>query len=114
MSAAVARHGGNRFAVEEAGLALRDELGLLVVTTHYFLFDRPDGVALPDTEWRHGLHGGAIETSMMLHLHPELVRKEAIPNARSLGAELEHQLRHVTPAGDAASRAPSTSVSSTW
>ena len=95
-------HGGNRYALDAAGVKLRDEQGLLVVKANYFLFPRPDGIDLPDSEWRHGLHGGAVETAMMLHLRPDLVRTERIPDARSLGEDLEGHLHHVSPDGDAA------------
>ena len=40
-------HGGNRAAAETAALRLRDELGLLVVTAHYFLLPRPAGAEPP-------------------------------------------------------------------
>ena len=96
-------HGGNRAAAETAALKLRDELGLLVVTAHYFLLPRPAGADLPEAEWRHGLHGGAVETALMLHLRPDLVRTEAIGAARPLGADLEDALRRAGPGNDAAS-----------
>ena len=96
-------HGGNRAAAETAALRLRDELELLVVTAHYFLLPRPAGADLPEAEWRHGLHGGALETALMLHLRPDLVRTEAIRAARSLGADLEGALRRAAPGNDAAS-----------
>lgn len=95
-------HGGNRPAAETAALRLRDELGLLVVTAHYFLLPRPEGADLPEAEWRHGLHGGAVETALMLHLRPDLVRTASIGAARSLGAELDGTLRRVAPGNDAA------------
>ena len=96
-------HGGNRHALETAGLRLRAEQGLLVVKANYFLFPRPDGLELPDSEWRHGLHGGAVETAMMLHLRPDLVRASEVRNAPSLGEELEGALRRLDPEGEAAS-----------
>ena len=96
-------HGGNRAAAETAALRLRDELELLVVTAHYFVLPRPAGADLPEAEWRHGLHGGALETALMLHLRPDLVRTEAIGAARSLGADLEGALRRAGPGNDAAS-----------
>ena len=96
-------HGGNRSALDAAGLRLRDEGEMLVVKTHYFLFPRPTDVDFPDAEWRHGLHGGAVETSMMLHLCPDLVRKGKIRDAPSRAADLEQTLRRVTPESDAAS-----------
>ena len=58
---------------------------------------RPAGADLPDAEWRYGLHGGAVETAMMLHLRPDLVRTAAIGAARSLGEDLEGTLRRVEP-----------------
>jgi creatinine amidohydrolase len=92
-------HGGNRHAIDAAALSLRARHGLLVVKASWFRFPRPRDVALPEAEWRHGLHGGAVETAMMLHLRPDLVRREAVARFASLGEELERTLRHVGPEG---------------
>ena len=54
---------------------------------------------LPDEEWRHGLHGGAVETAMMLHLRPDLVRSSEIGEARTFGQDLEESLRRLRPEG---------------
>ena len=78
-------HGGNRATLETVGLRLRDEQGLLVVKATYTDFPRPDGVELPESEWRHGLHGGALETAMMLHLSPDDVRADEMPGAPLTG-----------------------------
>ena len=94
-------HGGNRQALNSAGLRLRRKHGLLVVKVSYFEFPPPEIVELPHSEWRHGLHGGAVETAMMLHLRPDLVRHEEIRDARPLGAELEETMRRLTPEGAA-------------
>jgi len=94
-------HGGNRQALQSAGLRLRRKHGLLVVKVSYFEFPPPEIVALPPSEWRHGLHGGALETAMMLHLRPDLVRLEEIRDAHPLGAELETTMRRLTPEGAA-------------
>ena len=98
-------HGGNRAALATAGLKLRDELEMLVVTAHYFLFPRPPDVDLPDTEWRYGLHGGAIETSMMLSLCPDRVRTEYLADARSLAEDLDETLERVSSDNESASAA---------
>lgn len=90
-------HGGNRPALDRAGLRLREERDMLVVKASYPLFPRPDSVELPETEWRHGLHGGAVETAMMLHLRPDLVRAEELASARSLGRDLEERLERLGP-----------------
>jgi creatinine amidohydrolase len=92
-------HGGNRAALDVAGLRLREEQGLLVVKVNYFDFPRPETPDLPDSEWRHGLHGGAVETAMMLHLRPDLVRTGEIGDARPLGEELEGMMQRLRPEG---------------
>ena len=94
-------HGGNRATLDLAALSLRRARRMLVVKAHSFRFPRPAGVDLPESEWKHGLHGGAVETALMLHLRPELVRKERIARFHSLGEELEGSLDHLGPEGAA-------------
>ena len=94
-------HGGNRQAMDLAGLALRADHQMLVVKASYFRFERPGSLGLPDGEWKHGLHGGALETAMMLHLQSELVRTEAISRFPSLGEELAGTMRRLGPEGQA-------------
>ncbi|WP_116810108.1 creatininase family protein [Steroidobacter cummioxidans] len=76
-------HGGNIPLVQLAALRLRQELGMLVVRANYFSFGSPSGLFSAD-ELRHGIHGGEMETSLMLHLRPELVRQEALADFRAL------------------------------
>jgi creatinine amidohydrolase len=92
-------HGGNRQALDAAGLRLRQDYGLLVVKASYPDFPPPEGLALPASEWRHGLHGGAVETAMMLHLRPDLVRPALFGEGPSLGEELEATMRRLGPEG---------------
>lgn len=94
-------HGGNRHAMEAAGLELRAGRDMLVVKASWFRFTRPTRLGLPEREWRHGLHGGAVETAMMLHLRPDLVHGDAIADFPSLGAELEEVLERLAPEGEA-------------
>ena len=94
-------HGGNLSAIDIAARRLRAEHGLLVVKTSYFDGPRPDGAALPDEEWRYGLHGGAVETAMMRHLRPDLVRLDAVRRFPSLDEELSGALRRVSAEGAA-------------
>jgi creatinine amidohydrolase len=94
-------HGGNRHVIDEAALALRRQHGMLVVKANYFMFPRPTDVDLPDAEWRHGLHAGAVETAMMMHLRPDLVRALPEHPGTSLGEALETTLRHLGPEGTA-------------
>lgn len=94
-------HGGNRSALDAAALWLRAERRMLVVKANYFRFARPPDVELPESEWKHGLHGGALESAMMLHLKPESVRVQAFRDFTSLGVELEARLRRLSPEGEA-------------
>ena len=92
-------HGGNKAAIDSAALRIRCEFTMLVVKAHYFRFPKPSDVGLPDTEWMHGLHGGAIETAMMMHLKPDLVRTDELQCFSSLGEELERTLTWIRPEG---------------
>ena len=76
-------HGGQKALVDLLAVRLRSELGMLVVRATYFSFGTPPGVFDAD-EAVHDIHGGEIETSLMLHLRPELVRKTALESFRGL------------------------------
>lgn len=80
-------HGGNIPLVTLAALRLRQELGMLVVRANYFSFGSPPGL-FAEEELRHGIHGGEMETSLMLHLKPELVRRAAVADFRALTHEM--------------------------
>lgn len=68
-------HGGQPQIVDLVALGLRRDHGMLVVRANLFAFALPDGVIAPD-ERRFGFHGGEIETALMLHIAPDLVRRE--------------------------------------
>ncbi|WP_251978611.1 creatininase family protein [Salinicola avicenniae] len=93
-------HGGNKAVIDLAALKLRATHGLLVVKANYFRFAPPMD-ALPAAELRHGLHGGALETAMMLHLAPAKVRVARLANAPSEGARRESAGSTLGPEGDA-------------
>lgn len=94
-------HGGNKAVLDQVALELRRDCGLLVVKAHWFRFPRPELPGIPSEEWDRGLHGGAIETAMMMHLHPERVRAEHVADFRSLEVELEQSMRVLRPEGAA-------------
>lgn len=93
-------HGGNTAIVDLAALKLRAAHRMLVVRANYLRFAPPPD-ALPADELRHGIHGGALETAMMLHLAPHKVRTEAVDDFRSLGRDLERAGRLLRPGGEA-------------
>ena len=74
-------HGGQRSIVDLAAVRARAESGLLVVRANYFAFGVPPGLFDAD-ELELGLHGGEVETSLLLHLRPELVRREHLADFR--------------------------------
>ncbi len=80
-------HGGQRAHVDLAALRLRAAHGLMVVRAHSFALGAPPGL-FTATELAHGLHGGAVETSLMLHLRPELVRSDVLADFATPGPAL--------------------------
>jgi creatinine amidohydrolase len=76
----VTSHGGNVAAMELVARDLRARHGMLAVTVGWHRFGYPDG-AFSNEEKRHGIHGGDIETSLMLAIGAETVRMEKTPNA---------------------------------
>ena len=76
----VTSHGGNVSAMELVARDLRARFGMLAVTVGWHRFGYPDGTFSGD-EKLHGIHGGDIETSLMLAALPETVRTEKSPNA---------------------------------
>src|SRR5580700_5981441 len=76
----ITSHGGNVAAMEIVARDLRARLGMLVVTVGWHRFGYPDGTFSAE-EKRHGIHGGDIETSLMLAAVPETVRMDKAPNA---------------------------------
>lgn len=75
-------HGGNVPMVDIVARELRVRHRMLVVGTAWARFGEPEGV-LPDSEAVYGIHGGDMETSVMLHMRPELVRMEHARDFRS-------------------------------
>jgi creatinine amidohydrolase len=80
-------HGGQKTLVDLVAMRLRSELNMLVVRATYFAFGSPPGLFDP-AEVVHDIHGGEIETSLLLHLRPDLVRTAALADFKGLPHEL--------------------------
>ncbi len=76
----VTSHGGNVAAMETVARDLRARLGMLAVTVGWHRFGYPDG-AFSAEEKKHGIHGGDIETSLILAAKPDTVRMAQAPKA---------------------------------
>lgn len=72
-------HGGQPQVMDLVARDLRVRLGMFVVMANWYDLGMPP-LPFDAMELAHGVHGGAIETSMMLHLRPDLVRTDEIDN----------------------------------
>jgi creatinine amidohydrolase len=91
----VTSHGGNSAAMTLVAQDLRASCGLLVVTTGWSRLSTPDGLFSAD-ELRHGIHGGAVETSIMLARCKQHVRVDAIADFRSKAIAMEKDFRRLS------------------
>ncbi len=80
-------HGGQTPLLDVVALRLRVDLQMLVVRCSYFAFGTPAGL-FEEHELAHGFHGGEVETSLMLHLHPALVRRKHLQCFEGLPAQM--------------------------
>ncbi|HET8698144.1 MAG TPA: creatininase family protein [Gammaproteobacteria bacterium] len=80
-------HGGQKTVVDQVALRLRAEHGMLVARASYFALGSPPGL-FDAREAVHDIHGGEIETSLMLHLRPDLVRQDELRDFKGLPHEL--------------------------
>jgi creatinine amidohydrolase len=80
-------HGGNSAIVDLVARELRAHHAMLAVTVHWARFGYPEGLWSAE-EQRFGIHAGAIETSLMLHHHPESIRRQSLGDFPSLGGQL--------------------------
>lgn len=97
----VSSHGGNNGLMEIAARELRADFDMLAVTTSFARFGYPDNL-FSSQEIVHGVHGGDIETSLMLAFRTDLVRQDKLADFPSEAAQMEKdfvRLRTGRPAG---------------
>ena len=80
-------HGGQVALMDIVARELRIRHGMLVMAWSWFAAGTPAGL-FPEPEVRFGIHAGAIETSMMLYLRPDLVQMAAAGSFPPLMAEM--------------------------
>jgi len=83
-------HGGNEEVLGIVTRELRVRHAMLAVKTSWERFGRPEGLFSPEEE-RYGIHGGDVETSLMLHFRPELVDMAKAENFPSRVVEAERE-----------------------
>jgi creatinine amidohydrolase len=79
-------HGGQTALVDIAALQLRADHAMLVARANYSRFGTPASLFSAE-ELAEDIHGGLVETSLMLHLRPELVDRDAIEAFAGLPGE---------------------------
>lgn len=92
-------HGGNSDLMRIAVRELRVHYDVLAVAASWYRMVALEAFADAE-ELEHGIHGGLIETSVMLHLDPEHVdmsQAEAFP---SFAAELVEKCRYLSATGN--------------
>ncbi|MEE4237111.1 MAG: creatininase family protein [Anderseniella sp.] len=94
----VSSHGGNTPVVDTVIMRARAELGMLCVATAWSRFGTPPGLFSED-EVRLGIHGGDIETSIMLAHCPASVKMDKALDFSSLQQQLAGSMKHLRAYG---------------
>lgn len=91
-------HGGNVDPVGIVARELRVRLGMLVVACSWRRFGLPPGL-YTDEEAAVGIHAGDVETSLMLHFRPDLVRMDEARDFVPATVEIGRTFKHLRPTG---------------
>lgn len=96
----ITSHGGNVPIMDIVARELRVRHDMLVVATGWSRFGHPAGV-YQDFEHTYGIHGGDMETSVMLALHPELIDMEKAEDFHSTQLNLIQEMKYLRVHGQA-------------
>jgi creatinine amidohydrolase len=91
----VTSHGGNSAAMGIVAQELRAHHQMLVVTTSWGRLSAAETL-FSAAEIEHGIHGGAVESSIMLARHGSQVKREAIANFRPSTVEMKKNFRRLS------------------
>lgn len=91
-------HGGQPQVMDIVTRELRVRLGMLAAGCSWFRsIDKTD--LFDAKEIQHGIHGGEVETAMMLHLHGDLVEMDRAEDFAPLSIAIEEAGGILTPEG---------------
>jgi len=88
----ITSHGGNVASMELVARDLRTRFRMLAITVGWHRFGYPENT-FSSEEKKHGIHGGDIETSLMLAAMPETVRSEKAPKATPATVDMAREFR---------------------
>ncbi len=89
-------HGGNVDIMSIVSRELRVRHAMAVVATQWSRFGLPEGMCTP-RELAFGIHGGDMETSLMLHFRPDLVRMDKAEDFASAAEGMKETYAHLQP-----------------
>lgn len=95
-------HGGQPQVTEIVARDLRVRLGMLVVAANWWDLVEEVAAMFPADELRHGIHAGSIETSLVMHLAPDLVRRDELRDFRPTTYAMDAKYRLLGAAKGAA------------
>jgi creatinine amidohydrolase len=90
-------HGGNVEIMGIVARELRVRAGMLAVKAGWHFPMSSDPVS--EQERRHGIHGGEVETALMLHFRPDTVNMSKAVDFVSVAAKDEQRFKHLRPTG---------------
>lgn len=91
-------HGGQPQIVEIVARDLRLRHRMLAVVASWSSMGKPEGLFSPE-ELRFGFHAGDLETSLMLHFRPDLVRMEHAAHFETLSERMARDYTILQPEG---------------
>lgn len=91
-------HGGNSPLMTIVATEARLRFGMLCVATSWTRFGVPHSITPPERK-AYDIHGGEIETSVMMALRPDLVRTGAIMDFPSRQRDFERDFSHLRAYG---------------
>ena len=89
-------HGGNVEVIGIVARELRVRFGMLVVASAWRRFGLPPDI-FSDQEAAIGIHGGDIETSLMLYFRPDLVRMDKVANFAATTINIAKEFAQLGP-----------------
>ena len=90
----ITSHGGNVPMMDIIARELRVRHDMLAVATAWARFGQPDGL-YPDVESTYGIHGGDMETSVMLAARPDLVKMDLAEDFKSTQLGFIQEFKHL-------------------
>ena len=97
----ITSHGGNEEVMAIVTRELREQFNMMAIKTSWMRFGLPDGF-YSEVEQKYGIHGGDVETSLMLHFRPHCVDMTKAQNFRSRVQDAEAELAMIKHTGQQA------------